>query len=227
MLRHGSRLLGLVRAGGYALYGKSPKYPVSGTDEVYGLNVARFLADNHESDQLVLSLYGELAAAMTRGTFISGEGASIAPLAGEYYRSMYLPPNGASNATFLETLRLTLVHETVDREDRPQGLELAYATPRAWLEPGRHIEVRRMPTSFGPISFTIRSDRRSMHVSLDVPGRAPLRSLALRLRLPRGDRISHAALDGRPFGRFDAATATIDLPPAPGHRDLVVWFTKR
>ena len=35
MLRHGSRLLGLVRAGAYALYGQ-PVYPVSGTDQVYG-----------------------------------------------------------------------------------------------------------------------------------------------------------------------------------------------
>ena len=36
--------------------------PSSGTDQVYGLNVARFLADNDQADQLVLSLYGQLAA---------------------------------------------------------------------------------------------------------------------------------------------------------------------
>ena len=60
MLRHGSRLVGLVRAGAYALYEK-PVYPVSGTDQVYGTNVARFLADGDAADQLVLSLYGSLA----------------------------------------------------------------------------------------------------------------------------------------------------------------------
>ncbi|HUJ93132.1 MAG TPA: hypothetical protein VLW05_10565, partial [Gaiellaceae bacterium] len=97
MTLHGSRLLGLVRAGAYALYGRSAPFPVSGTDEVYGINVARFLADNDLADQLVLSLYGELAAAMTPGTVVSGEGASIAPLHGQAYRSMYLPPNGAGN----------------------------------------------------------------------------------------------------------------------------------
>ena len=43
---HGSRLLGLVRAGAYALYGSDAAYPDSGTDQVYGINVARFLADN-------------------------------------------------------------------------------------------------------------------------------------------------------------------------------------
>ena len=82
MTLHGSRLLGLVRAGAYALYGRSAPFPVSGTDEVYGNNVSRFLADNDRADQLVLSLYGELAAAMTRNTFVAGEGASIAPLHG-------------------------------------------------------------------------------------------------------------------------------------------------
>src|SRR5207248_5549192 len=36
LLGHGSRLLGLVRAGGYALYGRTAPFPTSGTDEVYG-----------------------------------------------------------------------------------------------------------------------------------------------------------------------------------------------
>ena len=118
MLRHGSRLLGVVRAGAYALY-KDPVFPTSGTDQVYGINAARFLADNDAADQLVLSLYGSLAVAMTPNTFVSGEAASVAPIAGNHFRSMYLPPNGASNAAFLETLRSLLVHETRDpREPR-------------------------------------------------------------------------------------------------------------
>src|SRR5206468_667429 len=45
---HGSRLLGLVRAGAYRLANGDPT--VSGTDQVYGVNVSRFLADNDESD---------------------------------------------------------------------------------------------------------------------------------------------------------------------------------
>ena len=50
---------------------------------------------------------------------------------------MYLPPNGAADAAFLETLRLMLVHETRDADGRPVGLRLAEATPRAWLAAGR------------------------------------------------------------------------------------------
>jgi hypothetical protein len=224
MRRHGSRLLGLVRAGAYALYGK-PVYPRSGSVQVYGLNVARFLADNDEPGELVLSLYGHLAAAMTQGTFISGEGASIAPLGGDHYRSMYLPPNGASNAAFLETLRLMLVHETTTRRGAPRGLELAYATPRAWLAPGKRIEVRSLPTSFGKISFSIEAGEGSAHVSLQVPERATPQSLKLRLRFPQGRRIASVFLDGLPYDRFDAATETIQLPTRPSLLELDVQLS--
>jgi len=206
MLGHGSRFLGLVRAGAYALYGRSAPFPVSGTDEVYGVDVSRFLADNGEADQLVLSLYGELAAAMTPGTFVAGEGASVAPLDGMRYRAMYLPPNSESNAAFLETLRVMLVHETADA-----GLELAFSTPRGWLAPGKTVAVTRAPTSFGPVSFSIAvaADGRSAHVHVLVPSRLPPKHLAVRLRLPRG------------------ATRTIDLTKKRGAVDRDVRLASR
>ena len=217
---HGSRLLGLVRAGAYALYGRPVAFPTSGTDEVYGINLARFLADNDQADQLVLSLYGELGAAMTPGTFVSGEGATVAPLHGESYRSMYLPPNGASNAAFLETLRLMLVHETIDRAGEPYGLQLAYATPRAWLRPGKTIAVRAAPTSFGPVSFSIAAGSGVVRASVEVPHRAAPKALSLRLRLPDGYRIVRVTLGGRPWQRFDAASGTIDLTGRTGRFEL-------
>jgi hypothetical protein len=223
MLRHGARLLGLVRAGAYSLYA-NPRYPTSGTDDVYLLDVARFLADNDLPDELVLSLYGQLAAGMTSGTFVSGEAATVAPVSGRYYRAMYLPPNSVSNASFLETLRLMLVHETAGPDGDPRGLELAYATPRAWLLPGRKIDVEHAPTSFGPVSFSIEARARSVDVSLRIPHQAQLRTLKLRLRVPHGARIAGVVLDGRPFRRFDAATETVDLSGRRGNLALVVRY---
>lgn len=178
LLGHGSRLLGLVRAGGYALYGRSAPFPTSGTDEVYGVSVARFLAAMDEPDQLVLSLYGQLAAGMTPDTYVSGEGASVARLHGERERSMYLPPNSGSNDALLETLRLMVVQQRGDE------LRLAYATPRAWLRPGRRIAVTNLPTSFGPLSYSLQAQRGSVHVIIDVPSVRPPATLRLRLRLP-------------------------------------------
>ena len=132
LLNHGSRLLGLVRFSPHTGV-TNPGYQLPGTDDVYGTNVARFLADEDQPDQLVLSLYGKLAVGMTENTFVAGEGSTVLPTPNQYYRWMFRPPNSANNAFFLETLRLMLVHETTDAAGLPTGLELAYSTPRAWL----------------------------------------------------------------------------------------------
>jgi hypothetical protein len=220
LFAHGSRILGLVRAGAYSLYGKS-RLPVSGTDQVYGLNVARFLAANDRPDQLVLSLYGQLAAGMTAGTYVSGEGATIAPIRGEYYRKMLLPPNAGSNSTFLETLRLALVHEVERPQGVPNGLELAFGTPRAWLRPGREIIVSEAPTSFGPLSYHLSALDREIDGSIDVPRSPALRTVRLRLRLPVGRRLTAVTVNGRPYRRLDRQLATIDLSGHSGTLAIV------
>jgi hypothetical protein len=222
---HGSRLLGLVRAGAYALYG-AHDFPVGGTDQVYGINQARFLADNQQDDQLVLSLYGMLAAAFTPGTFVAGEAASVAPLPGMTDRATYLPPNGAADGAFLETLRLMLVAETRDADDRPVGLRLAEATPRAWLRPGGRIAVTNAPTSFGPVSYSIDSSARGAEVAVDLPGRSTPHAATLTLRLPAGLRIARVSLDGRSYARFDATTGAIDLSGRQGEVRLAVVYRR-
>jgi hypothetical protein len=224
--RHGAHLLGVVRSGGYALYGlpgeRDPSRPTGAINAVYGINTARFLADNDQADRLVLGLYGQLAAAMTPHTFVSGEAASVAPLPGTAERAMYLPPNGASNAAFLETLRLLLVHETRDPAGEARGLRLAWATPRAWLEPGRRIAVERAPTSFGPVSFSIEAAAHSAAVTVEAPRRARPRSLTLTLRLAPGKRIASVRIGGRAYRRFDPKTGTIDLSGRSGSIRLAV-----
>ena len=228
MLRHGSRLAGVVRAGAYALY-ERPVYPVSGTDQVYGINVARFLADGDAADQLVLSLYGTLALAMTPDTFVSGEAASVAPLRGSRFRSMYLPPNGASNAAFLQTLRSLLVHESRDADGAPTGLELAFATPRPWLRAGRRITVRRVPTSFGAVSYSLVARSDTISAMLDVPARPAPKTLKLRLRLPRGQRVESVTVNGEPLELPEGETLgeTLDLSGRTGRFEVVVRYGSR
>ena len=183
-----------MRAGAYRLGGSDAS--VSGTDQVYGVNVARFLADNDQSDQLVLSLYGTLAAALTPGTYVAGEAASVTPLRGERYRTMYLPPNNDGAAAFLETLRLMLVHEARGPRGQPRGLELAFATPRAGSRAGKSIAVRDAPTSFGPVSYSIERQQNVAHIDAAPPASPAPSTLRTRLRLPAGS-TDH---DGRPRG---------------------------
>ena len=124
---------------------------------------------------------------MTPGTYVSGEAATVAPVRGEPYRKMFLPPNSGSNAAFLETLRLMLVHEVEDSSGAARGLELAFATPRSWLRPGR---TDRRPRRADELRQAL------VHADRDG-GLAPahrstfrcprdLRTLKLRLRLPGG-----------------------------------------
>jgi hypothetical protein len=152
---------------------------------------------------------------MTPATFVSGEAASVTPLPGTAHRAMYLPPNSASNGAFLETLRQLLVHETRDAAGEPEGLRLAYATPRAWLRAGREIDVRDAPTSFGPVSFSIAAATSAATIELELPERPP-RFLSLRLRLPGGTRIGRVEVDGEVHGGVDRATGTIDLSGRTG-----------
>src|SRR5205085_1065414 len=83
-------------------------------------------------EHAVAGFYGQLAQAMTRDTFIGGEGSRF--LHGDAQgRSFYLPPNSASNAMFLTTLRYLLVQDwDLDDDGKPDTLRLLYgATARS------------------------------------------------------------------------------------------------
>jgi len=120
---------------------------------------------------------------------------------------MYLPPNNDGAAAFLETLHSMLVHETRGRDGAPRGLELAFATPRAWLESGKSISVTGAPTSFGLVSYSIARAGDVVRVDVVAPTSATLK---LRLRLQAGQRISTVEL-GETAVPFDRGSGMIDL----------------
>jgi hypothetical protein len=183
LLNHGARLLGVPRTYARTVYGDAPG---AGLAQVYGLSTSRFLADNDQPDQLVLSLYGMLAAGMTDGTYISGEAISVLPIDGAYDRAMFMPPNTGANASYLETLHELLVHERRGPLGAPAGLDLAFSTPGDWLADGRHIEVKDAPTSLGKVSYTLARSGSSIVGHLVLPKNAHAR---LRLRLPAGEHL--------------------------------------
>lgn len=231
LYEHGSRLQGSLRV------------RLGGLDDVYGVEQARFLADNDQADQLALTMYGNLANSHTSRTFIAGESDNVGPIgykwplqfggcstgepcqdiadawsADDAYRGLYNPPNSANNTLFLTALRLLLVQQVTDDADVPQGLRLAFATPRSWLGDGRSIAVRDAPTGFGPLSYAIHSRLRHNRVlaRVDVPSREQPGSLQLRLRTPGRGRMLWVKVNGRQYDRFDPATQTIDLSGLTG-----------
>jgi hypothetical protein len=183
LLGHGSRLLGMPRTYAHSVYGNQPG---AGVAPVYQLGISRFLAAEDKPGLLDVGLYGMLAAGMTRGTYISGEAVSVAPIKGAYNRAMFMPPNTGTNASFLGTVRELLVHE------RRDGLDLAFSTPKAWLADGKKIEVRDVPTSFGKVSYSLARRGSTVTGRLVLP---PTCRCRLRLRLPAGQRVGSALID--------------------------------
>jgi len=220
MLDHGSRLLGVTREDAHVLYRNDPP-GASGLDPAYGLAMSRFLADNDQPDQLVLSLYGLLAAGMTPDTHIAGESETVEPFEGAFYRTTYLPPNSGVTSTFLETLALMLIHEQRGPEGAQLGLDLAFSTPRSWLADGKAIRVNRAPTSFGRLSYAIVRKGRHVHATVDVPASPAPEMLRLRLRLPKPEHIVAVRIGSRSV-RVAPGTDTIDLSGRKGHLDIDV-----
>jgi hypothetical protein len=204
LLSHGSRLLGVTRAYAHTVYGNDRG---SGLASVYGVPWSRFFADNDKPEQLALTLYGMLAASMTQGTYVSGEATSVLPVHGAYYRSMYMPPNSGGNASYLGTLREILVHERRAASGAPAGLDLAFATPRAWLADGKEISVTDAPTSFGAVTYSLRRTGSTVEAHVVAPPHAHVR---LRIRLPAGERLA-SVVEGSRRLRFDRWSGTVDL----------------
>ncbi|HVW90142.1 MAG TPA: hypothetical protein VHC01_11815, partial [Gaiellaceae bacterium] len=212
LLQHGSRLLGVPRTYARTVYGDKQG---AGLAQVYGLSTSRFLADNDQPDQLVLSLYGMLAVGMTDGTYVSGEAISVLPVDGAYDRSMFMPPNSGANASFLGTLRELLVHERRGPQGQPAGLDLAFSTPRAWLADGQEIKVANAPTSYGNVSFDLVRHGDAIEGTLVVPAYAHAR---LRLRVPAGEHLTRVLVAGKAIPADGAGT--IDVGALHGTLEL-------
>jgi hypothetical protein len=185
-------------------------------DDLYGLRYTLKLLQLDEPDRALVSFYGKLAHGLTRDTFIGAEGTGLRPL-DEFGRPMYLPPNAASSAFFLWTLRYLLIQDwDMDDDGSPETLRLCFATPKRWLEDGKVISVANAPTCFGPLSFKIESKLKHGEViaSLDLPTRNPAKQTLLRIRVPDGWSIASARIGSREV-RADSK-GTVDISSFSG-----------
>jgi hypothetical protein len=191
-----------------------------GLDDLYGTKLVDVWARRDEPEQLVLSLYGKLALGLTPDTLIGGEGSSLAPTAifgekeGQDGRSLYFPPNSASQLFFARIVRNCLVFDFDSRDDgRCDTLRLAFSTPRRWLEDGKRIEARHMPTAFGPVSYRIVSKIKSGVIEAEVtlPERSTPAHCRLRLRAPGRPVLRAVTVNGAPHAAFDLAREEVNL----------------
>jgi hypothetical protein len=188
--QHGGLAMGMIRSTPHQ--GQFNNEP--GVNVLYGLRYALTLLRRDDREHVLTGFYGQLAQGMTRDTFIGAEGTRF--LHGDRLgRSMYLPPNSASNAMFLTMLRYLLIQDWDDDEGKPETLRLLYAVPGRWLKNGAVINVEGAPTRFGAISFHVESrlSRNEVLMRIDSPSRRPARWF-VRLPLPAGWKVSAASV---------------------------------
>jgi hypothetical protein len=227
MRQHGAWMLGLTRFNG--LY--DPPTPIGefradgtggykspGIDNAFGVQTMHFLADNDEADRLLLGLYAKLAHGMTPGTFVDGEATTVQPVPDEAYRSTWYPPNGTSNAMYLDTLRLMLARETWTEQGAPDGLHVLPATARSWLTPGESLSVRNLPTAFGRLTVEAHASEESIEFALELERRREPSFLRLHVRPPRGRRAAWVTIDGS--DRVAPTAQYLDLPA--GARTVII-----
>ena len=209
----GGRLLGLVRF-------------EDGIDALYGLGYNIALLKRNEIDKFLVAFYAMLAHGFTRDTFVGGEVTSLYTYQDCPYelRRMGNPPSSTSNALFLQSLRYMLVLEDDSQHDGVYDeLHLLRATPRAWLEDGKTIRLRNVPTYFGPVSLEVHSriSEGRIEANIRCPDRNPPDRITLTLRLPSGYMLESVEANGKLLGDFDADTGLICLPASASSIEIL------
>ncbi len=127
------------------------------------------------------------------------------------YADCDTPDNGTAG-WFMENFRNMLVMED------GRSLWVARATPRAWLEQGKKISVRKARTHFGDLAYEIVSNAENGRITatLEIPSRDRPQSVMVRLRHPQALPMKSVTVDGRTWNDFDAAKEVIRLHDVRG-----------
>jgi hypothetical protein len=143
---------------------------------------------------------------------------------------MYLPPNTASQMMYAIVLRHCLIFDFDSQDDgQVDTLRLAFSTPRRWLQDGKEIKVKDMPTAFGTVSYCIQShieSQKIVKVKIRLPTRKrPLR-VHLRLRIPiKQDRkLLAVTVNDLPYDNFDPTTEVINISSFQGEVQLTAQY---
>ncbi|MBN1851379.1 MAG: NPCBM/NEW2 domain-containing protein [Pirellulales bacterium] len=100
--------------------------------------------------------------------------------------------------------------------ERGDALWLAPFVPSAWMTDGNRIAIRKAPTRFGRVDYTLESAvaRRRIDATIEPPTREPPRCMILRVRHPNGESMRSVTVDGKSHRDFDPGKETVTLIPS-------------
>ena len=147
--------------------------------------------------------WSSMAHQYTRGMWLAPE---TRRLAKDEWSAAYCSP-----AQLVAPLMLRWL--TVFEDPQAELLWLGRAMPQDWLAEGSRVAVRAAPTRWGRTGFALEARRAVVTGTVDLPS-APV-EVRLRLRRPGARPLRAVRIAGKPWTRFDAASATIIFPPGP------------
>jgi hypothetical protein len=106
------------------------------------------------------------------------------------------------------------------REDG-RTLKLLSGIPRAWLAPGKSIEIERAASYFGPFSLRVDAQKEGGIITATVHCDTDRRPAAVELRLPHPDHHAPTKVQG---GVYRPSSESIRIEPFDGSATVRVAF---
>lgn len=160
-----------------------------------------------------------LAYGMSRGTYSAVEFTHL-----PYGINELTLPHTYSNTQQLRMLRMMLVREEGD------DLLLASGTPRAWLEDGKTFSVRRAPTQYGLLTYSLNPKTAKKEVKAIIEPlsasneRYPTR-VELWLRVPQElGKPKKVLVNGKEWSSFHDDVIELNGPMLRGHLEIVAQY---
>ena len=186
-------------------------------NNVYDGGYYNFRLRQGKTDDFLLGLYSRLAFGMSRYTYVASEGSPFIGYNtenGGYVGADYSFPNSAANADTLLMLRNALVMEDLKDNIETGKLFLLKGAPRAWFESHKPIQVQRLPTYYGDISFQVDwlSDKL---IRADItPPAGAWRTIEISMRRAGAVPIQSVRVNGKDYADFDRSGAVRLTPGA-------------
>lgn len=172
-----------------------------GVDHAYTYGYLMTQLQRDEIARVLLGFYAMLAYGMSRETYSGVECTQIK--SGENALTL---PHLYSCTQQLRLLRMMLLREEGD------SLLLAQAIPRSWLAHGQRVALRRAPTHFGPISFSLESRVEDGEITAHVTPPPDHPRIKLRLRHPLRSRLLAVTVNGRRWTRCEGDVIDLGRP---------------
>ncbi len=184
-------------------------------EPVYNQHATAYLLRD-DPEAAIRAFYSMMACAFSHTVF--------EPVEHRWGWGQYFGPPSTDGAWF-ELYRQMLIRELDDG-----SLLLGQATPRAWLQDGKKIEVQRAPTYSGPLSLTINSHAASGKIlaSVHLERTHAANALFVRLRHPSRERIRSATVKGKNWKDCDPGKEWVRISqPSRTHYEIEACYTPK